>query len=112
MLPEKSGRRHRTAQVHSAPVAEGGYGVSRVAAIAGRRLQLPQLPALRTYAALASAGSRRYATYRQATVAAIFTNTVFGFLRCSVLLAVIPAADTVAGYDRHRMATFVWVGLV
>jgi ABC-2 type transport system permease protein len=59
---------------------------------------------------LARAGFRRYATYRQATVAAVFTNTVFGFLRCSVLLAVVPAAATVAGYDRPRIATYVWVG--
>jgi ABC-2 type transport system permease protein len=41
-----------------------------------------------TYRALVGAGFRRYATYRQATVAGAVTNTVFGFLRCYVLLAV------------------------
>lgn len=37
---------------------------------------------LRTFAALAASGFRRYFTYRQATVAGLFANTVFGFLRC------------------------------
>jgi ABC-2 type transport system permease protein len=61
------------------------------------------------YLALAAAGFRRYATYRQAMVAAIFTNSIFGFLRCSVLLA-LAGAGTVAGYDEPRLATFVWAG--
>jgi len=57
------------------------------------------------------AGFKRYATYRQATVAAVFTNTVFGFLRFAVLLAVIDAGGrTVAGYDEPQLATFVWAG--
>jgi len=59
---------------------------------------------------LASAGFRRYATYRQATAAALVTNTVFGFLRCFVLLAVVAGGGTAAGYDRSRLLTFVWVG--
>jgi ABC-2 type transport system permease protein len=45
-----------------------------------------------TFGALAWSGFRRYSTYRQATVAGAFTNTVFGFLRCYVLLAVAAAA--------------------
>lgn len=61
--------------------------------------------------ALAVAGFRRYATYRQATVAAVVTNSVFGFLRLAVMLAVIDAgARAVAGYDAARLATFVWAG--
>jgi hypothetical protein len=40
------------------------------------------------YAVLAAAEFRRYATYRQTMIAAMFTNSVFGFLRCFVLLAV------------------------
>ena len=67
--------------------------------------------AFAAYRALAVAGFRRYATYRQAMVAAIFTNTVFGFLRAAVLTAVAGAsAGIVAGYDGPRLATFVWVG--
>jgi ABC-2 type transport system permease protein len=68
----------------------------------------PPVP-YRAYLAFAVAGFRRYATYRQAMVAAIVTNCVFGFLRSAVLLAV-PGAAAGAGYDAERLATFVWVG--
>jgi len=65
----------------------------------------------RAYVALAIAGFHRYATYRQATVAAIVTNSVFGFLRCAILFAVVDAGSrVVAGYDAARLATFVWAG--
>ena len=65
----------------------------------------------RAYVALALAGFRRYATYRQATAAAIVTNSIFGFLRCAVLFAVVDAGSrVVAGYDEPRLATFVWAG--
>jgi len=63
------------------------------------------------YLVYAVAGFRRYATYRQATLAAVFTNCVFGFLRSALLLAVAGAsAGAVAGYDEQQLATFVWVG--
>jgi ABC-2 type transport system permease protein len=62
------------------------------------------------YLALAAAGFQRYATYREAMLAAVFTNSVFGFLRSAVLLAVAAGAGTAAGYDAERLATFVWVG--
>ncbi len=64
----------------------------------------------RTVLALAGAGFRRYSTYRQATVAGAFTNTVFGFVRCYVLLSVADAAGRVAGYDRPQLVTFVFAG--
>lgn len=65
----------------------------------------------RTYSALARSGFRRYATYRQATVAGAVTNSVFGFLRCYVLLAVAAGAGGLAaGYDREQLATYVWLG--
>jgi ABC-2 type transport system permease protein len=68
--------------------------------------------AVTTFGALVWSGFRRFATYRQATVAGSFTNIVFGFLRCYVLLAV--AAGTVGGlpggYTPAQLATFVWVG--
>ncbi|MEU4567142.1 ABC-2 family transporter protein [Micromonospora sp. NPDC023956] len=38
------------------------------------------------------------------------TNTVFGFLRCYLLLAVAREAGSVAGYDPARLATYVWMG--
>jgi viologen exporter family transport system permease protein len=61
----------------------------------------------RTFTALVSAGFRRYSTYRQATVAGLFTNIVFGFLRCYVLLAVV--GQGTAGYDPGQITTYVWV---
>ncbi|WP_260191377.1 ABC transporter permease [Actinophytocola gossypii] len=64
----------------------------------------------RVVLAVAGAGFRRYSTYRQATVAGAFTNTVFGFMRCYVLLSVAGVAGEAGGYDRAQLATFVWVG--
>ena len=65
-----------------------------------------------TFGALVWSGFRRYATYRQATIAGTFTNIVFGFLRCYVLLAVAAGAvgGRPGGYDPAQLATFVWVG--
>jgi len=63
------------------------------------------------YLALAAAGFRRHATYRQAILAAVVTNCIFGFLRLAVLLAVARAGmGDVAGYDEPRLGTFVWAG--
>nr|MDT0658938.1 ABC-2 family transporter protein [Micromonospora sp. DSM 115978] len=65
----------------------------------------------RTFTAITGSGFRRYSTYRQATLAGAFTNTVFGFLRCYVLLAVAAGAGgTAAGYRPEQLVTFVWVG--
>jgi len=65
-----------------------------------------------TFGALVWSGFRRYATYRQATIAGTFTNIVFGFLRCYVLLAVAAGAPTggAGGYDAQQLALFVWLG--
>jgi ABC-2 type transport system permease protein len=65
---------------------------------------------VRVLAALAGAEFRRYATYRQATFAGAFTNTVFGFVRCYTLLSVAAVTGTMAGYDPAQLVTFVWVG--
>ncbi|KKJ98933.1 ABC-2 family transporter protein [Micromonospora sp. HK10] len=67
-------------------------------------------PSFRTFGAIAVAGFRRHATYRQATLAGLVTNTVFGFLRYYVFLAAAGTAGQVAGYDRAQLATYVWVG--
>lgn len=64
----------------------------------------------RVLVALAGAGFRRYATYRQATIAGAFTNTVFGFVRCYILLSVADVTGDVAGYAPGQLVTFVWVG--
>jgi ABC-2 type transport system permease protein len=84
--------------------------VSRDAATVGH----PLSGTLGMYTALAAAEFRRYATYRQALFAAMFTNSVFGFLRCFVLLAVAAGAGSAvrgpAGYSPQRLATYVWIG--
>ncbi|SBT48678.1 ABC transporter permease [Micromonospora narathiwatensis] len=64
----------------------------------------------RTFSAIVASGFRRYATYRQATVAGAATNSVFGLLRYYIFLAAAGATGRVAGYDRAQLATFVWVG--
>ena len=50
-----------------------------------------------TYLALARAGFRRWSSYRAATLAGVFTNTVFGFIRVAILLAALRAG----GNDRR-----------
>jgi ABC-2 type transport system permease protein len=68
------------------------------------------LPAPRAARALVAAGFRRYATYRQATLAGALTNTVFGVIKVSILLAAAAAAGgSVAGYDRAALSTYTWV---
>lgn len=81
------------------------------AATVGLPLNRNVIAQFRTFAAITGSGYRRYSTYRQATIAGAFTNTVFGFLKCYVLLAAAGGASGVAaGYDRAQLATFVWVG--
>jgi ABC-2 type transport system permease protein len=68
------------------------------------------LPSVEAAGALVAAGFRRYATYRRATLAGAFTNTVFGVIRVSILFAAADAAGgTVAGYDRAALSTYTWV---
>ena len=65
---------------------------------------------IRTIGALVRAGFARYSTYRQAMLAASFTNSVFGFLRCFVLLAAVRSAGGLAGgSDAAQLATYAWV---
>jgi ABC-2 type transport system permease protein len=57
-----------------------------------------------------AAGFRRYATYRRATLAGAFTNTVFGVIKVSILFAAAETAGgTVAGYDRAALSTYTWI---
>ncbi len=66
--------------------------------------------ALAPAAALAGAGFRRWSTYRQAAVAGVFVNTVFGVIRLSILLGVAESAGgEVAGYDAASLSTYTWV---
>jgi ABC-2 type transport system permease protein len=52
---------------------------------------------------------RRWATYRSATAAGVFTNTVFGFIQAYVLLAMFHSRARVGGFDPVRAVTFVFV---
>lgn len=62
------------------------------------------------YAAFVRAGFRRWSTYRQATFAGLFTNCVFGFLKCYLYLAALGAQDSTGGYGAAQLVTVVWLG--
>lgn len=65
---------------------------------------------LSAYLLLVRAGFQRHSTYLAATLAGLFTNTVFGLLRVAVLLAVAAQAAGTTGYDAATSSTFVWLG--
>jgi ABC-2 type transport system permease protein len=58
---------------------------------------------------IAKRGWRRYAAYPWATVAGMFTNTVFGFLQAYILLAVYRHRTNVGGFDSADAVTYVWL---
>ncbi len=62
------------------------------------------------YLAAARSSFRRQSTYRGATVAGVFTNTVFGFILASVMQAVFQTRPTVGGLTATGAVTFVFVG--
>ncbi|MFF6998469.1 ABC transporter permease [Streptomyces sp. NPDC008313] len=63
----------------------------------------------RLYAAVAAGGFRRYATYRTATAAGLFTNTVFGLILAYTYLALWDEKPHLGGYDQTQALTFVWL---
>lgn len=62
------------------------------------------------HAAIAARAFRRYSTYLAATLAGIFTNSVFGIIGCFVYLAVWSGGRRVGGYDQLDAITYVWLG--
>lgn len=64
----------------------------------------------RLYAAVAAGGFRRYATYRAATLAGVFTNTVFGVVLVYTYLALWDERPHLGGYDQAQAVTYVWLG--
>ena len=64
---------------------------------------------MRLYWEVARRGFRRYATYRGATIGGLVTNTVFGFLRAYVLIAVYRANPDAGGWDVTDAVTYVWL---
>ncbi|WP_347352747.1 ABC-2 family transporter protein [Intrasporangium sp.] len=66
---------------------------------------------MRIFLLLVRAGFRRHSTYRLALVAGLTTNSVFGMIRASVLLAAIASAGSaIGGYSGPMAAAFVWWG--
>lgn len=70
----------------------------------------PARAAIAPYWQVARRSCQRSATYRAATFAGIFTNTVFAFLRVFVLLAVFRHRDRVGPFDATDVVTFTFVG--
>ncbi|MFJ8074711.1 ABC transporter permease [Streptomyces sp. NPDC096176] len=65
---------------------------------------------MRLYAVVAAGGFRRYATYRLATAAGVFTNTVFGFILAYTYMALWDERPQLGGYDQSEALTYVWLG--
>jgi ABC-2 type transport system permease protein len=65
---------------------------------------------MQLYAAVAASGFRRYATYRVATAAGLFTNVVFGFILAYTYIALWDERPHLGGYDQSMALTYVWIG--
>ena len=64
---------------------------------------------MRLYVEVARRTYARVATYRSATMAGVFTNTVFGFLLAFVLVAVYRERPAVGRFDETDALTFTFV---
>jgi ABC-2 type transport system permease protein len=64
---------------------------------------------LRLYVEFARRGYRRYAAYPAATIAGVFTNSMFGFMIAYILLALYRDRDEIAGYDASDAVTYAWL---
>jgi ABC-2 type transport system permease protein len=62
------------------------------------------------YAAVATRSFRRYSTYRTATLAGVFTNSVFGVIYSYAYRAVWDQQPHAGGYDVTDAVTYVWIG--
>ncbi|MEU3818699.1 ABC-2 family transporter protein [Streptomyces sp. NPDC030392] len=65
---------------------------------------------MRLYWAVLTGGFRRHATYRVATAAGVFTNTVFGFILAFTYMALWDERPRLGGYDLAEALAFVWLG--
>ncbi len=63
----------------------------------------------RLYLVIARGAFRRYSTYRAATLAGAFTNTVFGCILAYTFLALWRARPGLGGYDTTQAVTYIWV---
>jgi ABC-2 type transport system permease protein len=62
------------------------------------------------YVAIAARAFRRYSTYTAATLAGIFTNSVFGIIYSYTYIAVWSQNPDAGGYDVIDAVTYVWLG--
>jgi len=62
------------------------------------------------YAAVAARSFRRFSTYRAATLAGVFTNSVFGVIYSYAYLALWHQRPDAGGYDATDAVTYVWLG--
>ncbi|MEW1695548.1 MULTISPECIES: ABC-2 family transporter protein [unclassified Streptomyces] len=65
---------------------------------------------MRLYATVAAGGFRRHATYRVATVAGVFTNSVFGLVISYTYLALWGERPHLGGYSADDALAYVWLG--
>lgn len=61
------------------------------------------------YRRLLVAGFRRQWHYKLAMFAGLFTNSVFGFVRASVMVAAVGATGGFGGYDAGSIGAYVWI---
>ncbi len=64
---------------------------------------------MRLWWEVARRGFRRYATYRGATFAGVFTNSVFGFIRAYVYLALFAVVRHINGYTVSDTLTYTFL---
>jgi ABC-2 type transport system permease protein len=62
------------------------------------------------HVAVAARAFRRYSTYRAATLAGVFTNSVFGVIYSFAYLALWAQNRDAGGYDATDAVTYVWLG--
>ncbi|MFB7517933.1 ABC transporter permease [Streptomyces sp. NPDC056144] len=65
---------------------------------------------MRLYMTVAAGGFRRHATYRVATMAGLFTNTVFGFVLSYTYIALWDERPHLGGYSMDDALAYVWIG--
>lgn len=73
------------------------------------RFKAPTGGGLAVHRAVAAGAFRRYSTYRAATAAGAFTNTVFGFILAYTFLALWHARPGLGGYDTRQAVTYIWI---
>lgn len=61
------------------------------------------------YRRLLVAGFRRQWHYKLAMLAGLFTNSVFGCVRASVMVAALGATGGFAGYDAGSIGAYIWI---